>query len=120
MSRLNVGCGQSPTAGWKNYDNSWSVRLAKKPVTALLLDKIGVLKQWQKDFVTVAKQSDIHWADVTRHLPEPDRSVAVLYSSHMLEHLDRDQVAVFLKEARRSAGFGRHYQARLAEHPISY
>ncbi len=101
MSRLNVGCGQSPTAGWKNYDNSWSVRLAKKPIVARILGKLGILKQWQKDFITVAKQSEIHWADVTRRLPEPDRSVEVLYSSHMLEHLDQDQVATFLKEARR-------------------
>jgi predicted SAM-dependent methyltransferase len=101
MSRVNVGCGSKPTADWKNYDNSWSVRLAKKPIAALLLAKIGLLKEWQKEFIAVAKQSGIKWADVSRRIPEPDRSVEVLYSSHMIEHLDRDQAAHFLKEARR-------------------
>ena len=28
--KINIGCGDTPTKGWSNYDNSWSVRLAKK------------------------------------------------------------------------------------------
>jgi predicted SAM-dependent methyltransferase len=101
MSRLNVGCGQSPTAGWKNYDNSPSVRLAGRPVTTLLLSKLGMIPPRQRDFIASATQSGILWANVTRHIPEPDRSVRVVYSSHMLEHLDRDEAVHFLKEARR-------------------
>ena len=30
MKRINIGCGSSPTAGWNNFDNSLSVRLATK------------------------------------------------------------------------------------------
>jgi predicted SAM-dependent methyltransferase len=101
MLRLNVGCGQTPTTGWKNYDNSWSVRLANKPIIALVLSKVGILKKWQRDFIGLAKRTGIQWADVTRKIPELDQSVEILYSSHMIEHLDKDQVSGFLKEARR-------------------
>lgn len=101
MSRLNVGCGQTPTPGWKNYDNSWSVRLAHRPIAARLVGIVGRLEPWQKEFMAVARRSGIQWADVAKRIPEPDRSVAVLYSSHMVEHLDKDQVLRFLKEARR-------------------
>jgi predicted SAM-dependent methyltransferase len=101
VTRVNVGCGQTPTEGWKNYDNSWSVRLAHRPLTAGLLGKIGLLNGQHREFVQVARSLDIRWADATRYVPEPDHSVDVLYSSHMIEHMDRDQVLHFLKEARR-------------------
>jgi predicted SAM-dependent methyltransferase len=100
-SRLNVGCGQTPTAGWKNYDNSPSVRLARRPITALLLRKLGMLNSRQQEFIAFTRRSEIHWADATRGIPEPDRSAEVLYSSHMLEHIDKREAMRFLGEARR-------------------
>lgn len=99
--RLNVGCGQTPTAGWKNYDNSPSVRLARRPILAGLLDRLGLLNGWQKEFIAFARHSAIAWADVTRAIPEADHSVEVIYSSHMLEHLDKADALRFLQEARR-------------------
>src|SRR5262249_52809131 len=54
-----------------------------------------------KDFIACAKRTGILWANVIRRIPEPDRSVGVVYSSHMLEHLDRDEAVHFLKEAKR-------------------
>ena len=53
-----------------------------------------------------ARAKEIKYADVIRRIPEPDRSVEVLYTSHMLEHLDRDQARQFLKEARRVLAAG--------------
>jgi SAM-dependent methyltransferase len=100
-SRLNVGCGQSPTAGWKNYDCSLSVFLARWPITAVLLRVLGMLDSNQRQFIAFAKQSEIRWADITRRIPVPAQSVEVLYSSHMLEHLDKSEVTHFLAEARR-------------------
>lgn len=48
-----------------------------------------------------AHDNDIEYGDVTKGLPVKDGSVDVLYSSHMLEHLDRNGANTFLKEAFR-------------------
>jgi hypothetical protein len=101
MIRINVGCGQTPTKGWRNFDNSLSLRLAKSPLFAKLLRNIGLidLPQWQ--FILFARANGIEYGDSTGQLPLADGSVEILYSSHMLEHLDRTEAVSFLMEARR-------------------
>lgn len=101
MKRANVGCGPSPISGWYNYDNSLSVRFAKHRILTFILDKFGFLEDSQKKFIKVVRNSNIMWADVTKRIPLPDGSVEVLYTSHMVEHLDREEVKCFLKQARR-------------------
>lgn len=99
--RVNVGCGQTPTEGWRNFDNSLSLRLAKIPLLPALLHKARILEAPQYQFIQFARSNRIEYGDVAKGLPLSDGSVDVIYSSHMLEHLDRDEASVFLKEARR-------------------
>jgi len=99
--RINVGCGQTPTEGWRNFDNSLSLRLAKIPFLPELLHKAGILERLQYQFIHFARTHRIEYGDVTRGLPIAAGSVEVLYSSHMLEHLDPAEATLFLKEARR-------------------
>ncbi|MBO0720966.1 MAG: methyltransferase domain-containing protein [Blastocatellia bacterium] len=99
--RLNIGCGAAPTRGWVNYDNSISTRLAGFPFLTSLLDRMGLLSAQQKRFISIVNQHCIRYANGVKSIPEPDHSVAVLYTSHMLEHLDRREAALFLAEARR-------------------
>jgi predicted SAM-dependent methyltransferase len=101
IMRINVGCGQTPTEGWRNFDNSLSLRLSKIPLLPYLLYRAGLLKSSQYRFIEYARINQIEYADATRGLPLPDGSVDVLYSSHMLEHLDQTGAELFLKEARR-------------------
>jgi predicted SAM-dependent methyltransferase len=101
VRRLNVGCGATPTPGWVNYDNSISIRLAGWPILTSLLRRLGLLSEQQKQFICIAKQKGIRYADAVKRIPEPDHSVEVLYTCHMLEHLDRCEAALFLEEARR-------------------
>lgn len=101
LLRINVGCARSPTPGWTNFDNSLSVRLAKLPVVPELLKRLGMLVDAQYEMIEFARKNDIRHADVRRGLPVPDDSVEVLYSSHMVEHLDRSEVERFLRDARR-------------------
>lgn len=99
--RINIGCGPSPTPGWLNYDNSLSVRLAKHPVFTSILERLGFLNQKNLEVISVAKSQGIQWADAATQIRLPDNSVEVLYSSHMLEHLDRNSTQRFLSEAYR-------------------
>lgn len=96
--RVNIGCGSNPTPGWLNFDNSLTVRLARIPTVALILGrKDGLTAR----FVTVAKEQGIQWADATKKIPLEAGSAEVIYSSHMVEHLDPGEVRIFLTEAYR-------------------
>jgi predicted SAM-dependent methyltransferase len=101
MMRVNIGCGPKPTKGWKNFDNYLVVRLSKIPLLPTLLKRVGLLNQTQFEFVQFARRHSIEYGDATKGLPIPTGGVDVLYSSHMLEHLDQKEVATFLKEAKR-------------------
>ena len=99
--RVNIGCGQTPTNGWRNFNNSLSLQLAKIPFLPELLIKAGLLEVSQYNFIKYARSNRIEYADATKKLPLSSGSVDVLYSSHMLEHLDQTEVNVFFREARR-------------------
>jgi predicted SAM-dependent methyltransferase len=99
--RVNIGCGQTPTPGWRNYDNSWSIFLAKFPIAASILAVIGLINADSRRYVDFIKKNKINFADGVKHIPEKDNSVEVLYSSHMLEHLDREEAKRFLIETYR-------------------
>ncbi len=99
MLRINVGCGQTPTPGWRNFDNSWSLRLAQIPVLPDVLHALRLLEGSQYQFIQFARKNDIEYGDAARGLPVSDESRDVLYSSHMMEHLDRSAADTFLKEA---------------------
>jgi SAM-dependent methyltransferase len=107
LTRLNVGCGTTPTEGWLNFDNSPSIRLPRNRLILSLLSATGVVNETQLHLSTMAAERGIRWADA-RHLPIQDKSVEALYSSHMLEHLDRSAAREFLKEATRVLVPGGH------------
>lgn len=101
MKRLNIGCGDVPTEGWDNYDNSFTVRLAHWPLVAAAMAKFGMLSSKQLQFINVVRQKGVKYANAVNRIPESDSSVEVLYTCHMLEHLDRNEAEHFLKEVRR-------------------
>ena len=99
--KINIGCGQTPVEGWLNFDNSPSIRLAKSSLLSGLLSSMRLISAQQAKFVKFARDRDIQWADATRKIPQPDNTVEVVYSSHMLEHLPRERVDSFLSEVKR-------------------
>lgn len=90
--RVNLGCGATPTPGWVNIDNSLTVRLARTPVRYLLKSRTS--------FINAVRNHDIRYGNAVR-TGLPSSTVDVLYTSHMMEHLDRREAALFLREARR-------------------
>lgn len=102
MTLIQIGCGQSPISGWVNYDNSPSVRLAALPPGLIqLAGRMKLLDGQSVAYVRFCRANGISHCDATRHIPWPDASVDAIYSSHMIEHLDRLDVDLFLREARR-------------------
>ena len=101
VTHINIGCGRPPTPGWTNYDNSRSIWLAKHSILSKFLDMFGLLAVPQKEFIAFAKSAEIRRANATKRIPDADGSVSALYSSHMLEHLDKIDRENFLREALR-------------------
>jgi SAM-dependent methyltransferase len=102
--KINVGCGASPTPGWLNFDNSLSVRLARWSGVSTALDRLGRLRALgggSADLVALAQRGEIGWANATAHIPCAAGSAVAVYSSHMIEHLDRAEARAFLAEVRR-------------------
>lgn len=101
MKCLNVGCGCTPTEGWSNYENSLSLQIAKMPILTSLLKRLGLLNEQQRQAIAFFNKTSIKYADARKRIPEADHSVDVLYSSHMLEHLNVNEARTFLAEAKR-------------------
>ena len=99
--RVNVGCGSSPTPGWVNFDNSLSVRAARWPLLWPALARLRVLSPESADLARAAEARNIRFADATSRIPCASGSVSAVYSSHMIEHLDRREARAFLAEVRR-------------------
>ena len=104
--RVNIGCGATPTDGFINFDNSLSVRLARSRILAIPLAKAGLLADNQRNFLKVVQSKDVRWADAARAIPLPAGSVSLVYSSHMMEHLTREESQAFLREVLRILATG--------------
>ena len=101
VTRLNIGCGMSPTSGWINYDNSPAVRVSGSPALVRALRAVGVMNRGHVEFAAFCRSRGIRFANAVSRIPHSDRSVDAIYSSHMIEHLDRLEARRFLAECRR-------------------
>ena len=86
--RINLGCGINAPRHWINLDSSFRVWLDKVP----LLHLFGYRRRfplWVRRY------------NVTKRLPFPDHSAEFIYSSHMIEHLTREEAEQLLRECSR-------------------
>jgi SAM-dependent methyltransferase len=92
--RLNIGSGPAVAPGWVSIDGSWQARFAGRPMAARVASLLTgrEVGHWP---------SGIRCLDVRRGLPFPDNSASVVYSSHMIEHLFRDEAGALLRDAWR-------------------
>lgn len=99
--RLNIGCGDAPTPGWVNYDNSPAVRLARWPALTTLLRALRLIDGGNVAFIATCRRLGIQYANAAHRIPHVSGTVDVVYSSHMIEHLDRREAVSFLAECLR-------------------
>ncbi|HED35972.1 MAG TPA: methyltransferase domain-containing protein, partial [Gammaproteobacteria bacterium] len=91
--RLNLGCGGCVPDGWINVDFSFGAKLFKIPVFKYINKKLG--------FFNLDWDESIKIHDLTKKFPWEDNSIKVIYSSHTLEHLSKEEGRFFLKECYR-------------------
>ena len=98
---INFGCGRSPTPGWINYDNSPSVLLAKCAPLVPLLRLLGLINKANQEFIEFCRVESVGYVNAAARMPHDTASVDVIYSSHMLEHMFREDAEAFLRECHR-------------------
>jgi SAM-dependent methyltransferase len=93
--RLNVGSGPAVAAAWVSIDGSWQARLAGHRRLARAASRVfGIeIGHWPQG---------IEYRNVRSGLGYDDESIAVVYASHLIEHLYRDEALRFLCDVRRS------------------
>lgn len=94
---VNFGSGADATAGWVNVDKSPALLLARRPWLRRILVDRGAISAAQGTGFSAA----VVYGNAAKPLRFSSQSVACLYSSHMIEHVSRDQGLRFLTEARR-------------------
>lgn len=99
--KINIGCGKNPTDGWLNFDNSPSIVLANSPFKYYIARIFNFLNKKQIENIEWNKKKKISFVDARKKIPLPDNSVECVYTSHMIEHLSKEESVVFLKETLR-------------------
>ena len=99
--RINIGCGKTPTEGWINFDNSPSIMLANSLPKYFFAKIFGFLNKEQIENINWNKKNKIFFADAKKKIPLPNDSAECIYTSHMIEHLSREESISFLNEAFR-------------------
>jgi hypothetical protein len=77
--QINIGCGKTPTKGWKNYDNSPAIKLASSPLKYFIAKSLGLLNSDQIDNIEWLKKNNIEFVDATKKIPLPDKSFLQKY-----------------------------------------
>ncbi len=85
---INLGCGDRTHPDWVNIDFSLRARLKSVPVVRGLLGGPNPLGYRNHD--------------LRKGIPVASATADVVYSSHVLEHLDPDHADLFLREAHRA------------------
>ena len=98
---INIGSGAHPITGWINYDYNKFIFFTRIRILRYFLRHSNFIPEGYKIFMDQVVKENIRFANAGKHIPEEDNSINVAYSSHMLEHLDKMETTIFLKEIRR-------------------
>lgn len=100
--RLNLGCGTTHVLqDWVNIDGSINARLAQYPRIRRGLYRLGVLPKDAYEVKWERYIDDILLHDIQNGLPFDDKTADYVFSSHLIEHLAKEDAIELLSECRR-------------------
>lgn len=100
--KVNLGCGLTVTEGWTNIDGSLNSLVSKLPpvLIRLIYRYTGANQSFTVDeYVDIVSNNEFIHHDLRQGLPLATESVSHVYSSHFIEHLDKDQAETLLGDA---------------------
>lgn len=99
-SMLNLGCGTRMHFAWNNLDFSFYALLSQHKFLVKILKLIRFLSEERYQKFAQIDPDIIHW-DVRKGIPFNKNTFDVVYSSHLLEHLDKNVAKFFCQECYR-------------------
>ncbi len=104
LLKVNLGCGLSVAPGWVNIDGSLNALFATAPrfLHPIAYKMSGASGFYSKDFYceTLSQNNFVHH-NLAYSIPLEDRAADFIYSSHFLEHLDKESGRRLLEECWR-------------------
>ena len=103
-AKVNIGAGLSVADGWINVDNSLYALFSKLPkfIVRTLYRLSSIKQQYSpKEYLDILKNHTFIPHNLEYGMPFPDKSIDYLYSSHLLEHLFKEDAVKLLGEAYR-------------------
>lgn len=95
---LNLGCGSKVSADCINID--WAIHLRIARSRSLYILASPFLSEARRKYI-LGLGDNVLLHNLKKGIPFNDNSVDVIYHSHMLEHIDREDVEGFQREVMR-------------------
>ena len=102
----NFGCGMRCVPGWLNVDGSLTALLGSRRFSFInkLLYRVAGSSAFYSfsEYNEIIRISGLLFSDLRNGVPFADNSLDVVYTSHFLEHLNKQDGRHFLKECYRA------------------
>ncbi len=101
MMNLNLGCFDQIVEGWVNTDVTPHIFVARIPMAAVLLHKIGKIDEQRYEQHRKGLFKKVKYLNVKRRFPFSDGTFDNVFCSYLLEHLYKDDVYFCIREVYR-------------------
>jgi SAM-dependent methyltransferase len=99
--KLHLGAFDQAVDGWLNVDVTPHLFIARVPLLPQVLHAAGLLDRKRLEQHRAGVFRKLKYMDVATGIRLPDASCRAVFSSHVLEHLFRDEVHRLIAEIRR-------------------
>lgn len=101
---LNLGCGLEVHKNFINIDSSPHAFISKMPnfIKHIFYNLSEVKNYYSKDqYISLLEKNEFFHFNVADNIPVKNESIDAIYSSHLLEHLEKDIAIKLLEESYR-------------------
>jgi len=106
VNQANLGCGMVCVPGWINVDGSLTALLGSRSSTAWnkFLYSLAGSKAYYTflEFNGTVRKAGFRFADLRRGVPLRDNSADVIFTSHFVEHIKKNDARKFLRDCYRA------------------